>query len=134
MKIIYKDGYKYQLKERYVGYISIKPRSHIDNGWISLSPEGCLLVKIGYAWDGATYFPDLKSIMRASLIHDALYQLIRDGYLDISYREEADKILKYICIEDGMLSSLASIIYRAVRSFGKPGADPSIQHPPLIAP
>ena len=38
-----------------------------------------------------------------SLLHDALYQLMREGLLDHTlHREAADRILQSLCREDGM--------------------------------
>lgn len=60
---------------------------------------------------------DTKSFMRGSLIHDALYELIRKGL--INNKEEADKLLYNICIEDGMWSLRAKWVYVGVHYFGK---------------
>jgi hypothetical protein len=38
--------------------------------------------------------------MRASLAHDALYQLMREGKLDQSYRIPADEVLRTIMLAD----------------------------------
>ncbi|MDA8018651.1 MAG: hypothetical protein MPN21_14515 [Thermoanaerobaculia bacterium] len=36
-------------------------------------------IEAGYAWNGATGAIDTPSFRRASLIHDGLYQLMREG-------------------------------------------------------
>ena len=56
----------------------------------------------GYAWDGADLCPEVKAVMRASLEHDAVYQLIRKRELPRSWRAEADRLFRRLCIEDGM--------------------------------
>ena len=62
--------------------------------------------------------------MRASLVHDALYQLIRNGYFfnaDVS-RKLADDLLKDMCRKDKMWSVRAWWVHFFVRKFGKPAA------------
>jgi hypothetical protein len=86
---------------------------------------GCLLIKEGYAWDGASG-PAINTLtfVRGSLVHDALYQLIREGLLPRSYRRAADSLLRDICIEDGMNRIRAWYVYRSVRMFGGSSAKP----------
>lgn len=73
-----------------------------------------------YAWDGPSGPTiDTESFMRGSLVHDALYQLIREGYLDKKvWRPYADKLLRKICLEDGMSKFRAWYVYHSVRWFG----------------
>ena len=66
--IAYKGGYKYQLKQDYTVTIAIIPPKVVGNDYIALD------------------------IMRGSLVHDALYQLMRENLLDhLVYREQADR-------------------------------------------
>jgi len=129
--IVYKGGYKYQLKKTCTVRISILPRRPIRTDYISLKTTGELTLKKGYAWDGPsgpTF--DTPSFMRGSLIHDALYQLMREKRLDHdSYREVADRTLRSICREDGMCAIRALWVYYAVRLFGDPAADPAEDRP-----
>ena len=118
--ISYKGGYKYQLRETYTVFISIKPPMPILTQYIDLYTNGRLVIKEGYAWDGPSGPTiDTQTFMRGSLVHDALYQLMREDYLSpITYRKEADKILKKLCLEDGMWSIRAWWVYWGVRFFG----------------
>jgi hypothetical protein len=134
--IAYNDGYRYQLKESYVITIEIKPDTPIDIDYIALDSTGLLTIKKGYAWDGPSG-PTIhtKNFMRGSLVHDALYQLMREGYLDNKiYRITADKILQAICLEDGMLGLFSWWVYYAVRIFADPAADPADKRPVEYAP
>ena len=81
--------------------------------------SGRLFIQKGYAWDGATCWPDFDSIMRGSLVHDALYQLIRLGYIDPIRRKDADKLLRQMCLEDGMMPFHAWLVYTGVRLFAR---------------
>lgn len=134
--IAYNDGYKYQLKEAYSVVIDIKPPSIIDTEYIDLDTEGTLVIAKGYAWDGPSGpTVDTLTFMRGSLVHDALYQLMRENYLDhIIYREPADRVLQKICKEDGMWSVRAWWVYHGVRLFADPAADPSDKRPLIMAP
>lgn len=134
--ILYNDGYKYQLKRDYTQVIEIKPTSPIDSYFITLDTSGLLTIKKGYAWDGPSGPTiDTKNFIRGSLVHDALYQLMRENHLDKSrYRDAADRLLQKICIEDGMSKLRAWWVYEAVNRFGDPSADPANDRPATYAP
>lgn len=134
--ITYNGGYKYQLKETYTVEIEIKPRTSIDTEYTGLTSEGLLSISKGYAWDGPSGPTiDIPSFMRGALVHDALYQLMREGHLDHDvYRPMADRILRKLCVEDGMWRLYAWFVYVMVRRFGKPFADPADIEPVTTAP
>jgi len=132
--VYYKGNYKYQLAKPYIASVlELENHSpaHIrsDGGFafVSLQPDGSLLINEGYAWDGASGpARDTNNIMRASLVHDALYQLGRAGKLNYSRRKAADQAFHRICLEDGMSRFRAWYVYRAVRMFAaKSFTDPS---------
>ena len=135
--ISYKKGYKYQLIEKYSVSISIKPNDDINvDDYVTLSKIGKIVIKKGYAWDGPsgpTF--DTPNFMRGSLVHDALYQLMRERKLDKdSYRDKADRILQKICKEDGMNSLRAWSVYQGVSKFGSASADPKNLKVAITAP
>jgi hypothetical protein len=119
--IYYKKGYGYQLIEHCVIKIGIKGTNiYWYDSYLSLMDDGILTIFKGYAWDGPSGPTiDTKNFMRGSLVHDALYQLIRNGCLPKSARKQADIELKRICIEDGMSKLRASWVYWGVRMFAK---------------
>lgn len=124
--ISYRADYKYQLATSYKLNISIRPTSAIETDFIDLDSDGNLLVKKGYAWDGPSGpVIDTDKSMRASLVHDALYQLMRLEQLNArTHRKAADQLFKDICKEDGVSNLRASAYYKALRKFGKPAASP----------
>jgi len=134
--ITYKKGYKYQLVETYEATIPIHPSSDITTEYITLSMTGKLRIYRGYAWDGPSGPAiDTNNFMRPSLIHDALYQLMRNGYLDRDkWREPADRLLRQMCLEDGMSQIRAWWVYIGVRFGGGLAADPAHAKPVLYAP
>lgn len=134
--ITYKKGYKYQLTAAYVTPTEIKPGHDIDIDFIALNTSGLLTIKKGYAWDGPSGpTVDTLNFMRGSLVHDALYQLMREGHLDNKHcREAADRLLQQLCTEDGMCAARAWWVYHGVRLGGNPAADPANSKPPTRAP
>ena len=135
-KIFYKSGYKYQLEDDYSVFLGFFPLKAISDSYITFSTIGVLKIKSGYAWDGPSGPTiDTKNFMRGSLVHDALYQLMREKYLDhVTYRESADRALQTICKEDGMSSIRAWYVYHSVRLFGDPSANPDNEKPVVEAP
>lgn len=137
MPIFYKDGYKYQLYQDYeyqLGPEFPDIAREIETDFLYLNDDKLLIVKKGYAWDG-TSGPTFhtKNFMRGSLIHDALYQLIRQGYLDNNIcRRLADLVLYDTIRKDGMWWIRANIVYYAVRVFGNTAATDELKY--IIAP
>jgi len=120
--IWYRSGYKYQLAKDYVTTVAIVGRT-ATSAFIALAEDGQLQIVRGYAWDGPSGpAVDTKNFMRGSLVHDALYQLMREGLLSPDYRAVADRELKRICLEDGMSRLRAWWVYTAVKSFGGPSS------------
>lgn len=129
--------YCLQLAEAYVIETSIKPMTHIATDYAVLSTNGVLIIDKDFSWDGASGpAVDTKSIIRASLVHDALYRLMRDGKLSLQWRQAADKEFKRIYIEDAKqverpwysawMKHLSPVrawwIFRGVRDFGRSSA------------
>ena len=133
--IQYKDGYKYQLAETYLIKINIHPEKDIGTDLISLTHGGVLIIKKWYAWDGPSGPTiDTKNFMRGSLVHDALYQLIRMGLLPKEYKRQADLELKRICLEDGMWKIRAWWVFVGVDKFADYAADPKNKKQIFYAP
>ena len=124
--IRYRSDYKYQLAEGYAIKTLLRPKAAITTDFIDLDIAGNLLIKKSYAWDGPSGpVKDTPENMRASLVHDALYQLMRIKELNArSYRKTADIQFMLICKEDGVSSRTANLWYRGLRRFGKPAASP----------
>jgi hypothetical protein len=125
-QIRYRSGYKYQLTEAYSVKVSVIPQEPIKTGFVALGTDGTLAIRRGYAWDGPSGPTiDTKNFMRGSLVHDALYQLMRDaGLSKDQWRDEADLELKRICLEDGMTRLRAWWVHRGARLGGDPSASP----------
>lgn len=133
-KLFHRDGYRFQTVEDFMIDTGILGYD-INTKYISLDEFGWLLIRDGYAWDGAS-FPAINtlSFRRGSLIHDALYQLIRLELINANERDTVDLLLRAICIEDGMTRARAWMDYRGLRRFGGAAADPANIKPVLVAP
>lgn len=129
-KIYYREGYKYQLVKDYTIKTNITGYQ-VNSKFIQLFPTGVLIIKDGYSWDGPSGPTlDTKNSMRGSLVHDAFYQLLREGKFtahikDVEakhkeherIRQIADDALSDICKEDGMTSVRAELWEFAVENF-----------------
>ena len=97
--IRYRSDYKYQLASAYRIKIKIRPKVDITGDFINLDTQGNLTVKKAYAWDGPSGpVKDTPKNLRASLVHDALYQLMRNDELKTrTHRKAADEEFKRYC-------------------------------------
>ena len=125
-RILYRSGYKYQLATAYRIKIRIRPKKDVDTEFVKLKKSGDLTVVRGYAWDGPSGpVIDTRQNMRASLVHDALYQLMRHKELSArTHKDKADRLFKKMCIEDGIPRVTAHIYYLGLKLGGKPATDP----------
>jgi hypothetical protein len=130
----YRKGYKYQVYEDEVFITGIKG-FEIHSDFIDLMPDGHLTCKKGYAWDGASGPTwDTPSSMRGSLIHDAGYQLMREGHLPLDYKVVFDGLFYLTLLHDGMNRFRAWYWYKAVLWFAKGSTLPEHDRPILQAP
>lgn len=133
--IVYSDGWKYRLESAYYVETGIRPEKAIRTRYITLLTTGQMKIAEGYCWDGPSG-PTIDSpcFMRGSLAHDALYQLMREGYLPAHYRDAADRLLQRICIEDGMTRLRAWWVYQGVSRFAAPASHADHIKPVRTAP
>ena len=120
----YRKGYKYQLAIEEKFFVPWLMKYNIETEFIRVY-QGWVIIKAGYAWDGPsgpTF--DTRSFMRGSLIHDALYQLMRMSLLPQHHRSEADDCLVMICDEDGMWSIRQKYVLFGVSEFASEAAHP----------
>ena len=133
--IRYKSGYKYQLHDTYAILVGIRPEVSVKTRYLSISMAGKLHIQQGYAWDGPSGPTwDTKSSMRGSLVHDALYQLLRMELLDHKWKSKIDLLFERILIEDGMWAWRARIWYRGVATLAEGATLPANQKEVHTAP
>ena len=133
--IRFKAGYKYQLYEQYqIALPWLKGYPDYAADFLQVNGD-TLIIEKGYAWDGASGPTwDSKSSIRASLVHDAAYQMMRVGVLPEAARKYADQTLYTLCVEDGMFRPRAWAWYQAVRlmagSAAKNGTEREVMEAP----
>lgn len=120
--------YKYELLESYVIQTDLRGfHGHAiqhEKPRIRIARNGSLAIFDGYLWDGPSGIArDTLSFMRASLVHDALYHLLRERVLPKKKRKYADRLMRSICLQDGMNIARAAMVYLAVRIGGRRSAD-----------
>jgi len=127
--IYYRSGYKYQLTRNWtVDLNDFLPFPGIPfpitTDFITLTPDGIMTFRASYAWDGCSG-PTLDddTNMRGGLAHDGLYQLLRLGLIPPSFRDYADKILKNVCLDDGMVDVRAWLYHEGVDKFAAGSAE-----------
>ena len=123
--------WKYRLHNTLIVSTGIILNKHVECKFLYLKTDGELKINAGYAWDGPSG-PVIhgKDFMRGSLVHDALYQLMRESLLAPSYRQQADQLLYDMCVEDGMNKIFAWTVYKAVRAGGKKAAQSNVLEAP----
>lgn len=115
----YSKGYKYQLKETVVIQTALLPLVPcVIQGFILLNTDGKLYIYKGYAWDGVTHGIDFKFAMIASLVHDALFQLMQEGLLPLSFVHLANLEFRKLMIISNAPKFIAELYYQAVDHFG----------------
>ena len=133
--IKYKAGYKYQIAEDYTLHGLSLPTAYAHNSQFLTLTSASLTIRQGYASDGPSWPAwDTDTFMRGAFVHDALYQAIRMGWLPEEAREYADKLLRQICLADGMNPLRAWWVYKGLRIGGAKAADPSNVKVVLCAP
>ena len=138
MSIAYTTGMKYQLKELATFSIDVDTwifRQEIITPWVHIKPNGDVDVARGYAWNGISgYMPDFRSAIRASLIHDVFYQLIRLEYLPPEFKSIADEVFYLYMRRDNVNIAVAWTYKKGVVLFGGSSILPSNRQPTLYAP
>lgn len=118
MSVKYKKRYQYELLDSFSFSTSFKPPSNVELKYIRIDTDGKITAKPGYAWDGATGAIDTKSTMKASLLHDICYQLLKLNVIPMRYRKEFDGLYYKTALQNGMFIGRAFYHYAAVRIFG----------------
>ena len=110
------DKYKYLTAASVVRKTKIKGIA-FSTPYMALYKTGRMRIEKNYAWNGSSYSIDYNSI-EASLFHDCLYQMMREGHLPKKCREYADKLYRDILIEKGLWKIHANLRYNALRMLG----------------
>lgn len=107
----YTAGWKYQVHQSFKIKLryNFRIKEDFKSRYYSVTKEGELTVHPGCCWDGPTWFPDVKWMMRPSLIHDILHWLIAKGVIHERYNDLIDKELGYWILQDDRASKWHTI-------------------------
>ena len=111
-----KIGRSYQCVRDFVYPTGVKGY-HVVCDQFTLIPDGRLLIKKYYAWDGPTGGWNTKTFVKSSCIHDVLCQMVNTGKLEQSLQPLIDKQMYLINQEEGMWKWRAAWTFLAVRLF-----------------
>lgn len=117
-QIIFNDADKYVVHEDYYDVAPFKPAEDIRTPYGSFWKTGEFIIHRGFLF--SANFPAINTFntRRAACVHDFFYSLMKDGYLDKSYRDHADYLLYDILREDGMPSFRAFYWLKGVQIGG----------------
>ena len=129
--------FKYTLQRTVTVDLRVKFTKAVVVEYFQLTVDGMLTINEGYTWDGTSGpVVDTKRNLRASLVHDALYQMIREGCITPAYEVQllADRIFRAICKIDGVWKIVRPIYYVGLRLGGKRSARPIPQNCRVLCP
>lgn len=140
-----KGGYKYQLAEdcrtlvgKHLCTSIDEVRGFVSCPFVKLYRGGALEIQAGYAWDGPSGPTiDTLNFMEGSMVHDALYQLIRAKLIpnvDDIERHAADAELEHHNKAAGMSWLRRKWVNLGVRTFASFAADPANKRKVITTP
>ena len=116
---------KYRLLEPYTDILHFDAPVDIVTCYCLFGIGGELVIDPGYEWDGPSGPAiDTDNFMDGSLVHDLLYQLMREKWLKPvwKYRMKADKEMRLQTTKDGMSFVRRWYTWLGVRIGGIPAA------------
>ena len=118
-KCIHHEKHKYELLRDVYSWCELGEHA-FSSEFMTLKRDGTLIVKKGYRWDGCSGPTwDTDNTMYGGLIHDVLYQAMREGFLHGIHRKTVDLLFYSLLREDGMSWFRANYYYYGVRTMGK---------------
>jgi hypothetical protein len=118
-KIAYTHADKFVLGKDAIFKLSFAPQYTVDTSYARFTPDGVLIVKRGFLWSANFPAMNTENTRPASLVHDALYELIKDGHLPRKpFKNLADMVMRDVLLECGILDARAWAWYMAVQIGG----------------
>ena len=109
--------FKYEVLKDYRIQLNFCPKETIISRYYVFNREGQLLIRHGYRWDGASGPTiDTISTMRASAVHDVIYQMIRQRELGLEYKRPGDCTLSMLMKEDYHPNNMFSAVWSDFRA------------------
>lgn len=115
-----KRNWKYETAEEWVFQLNFTVAENISTDFISLTTDGRLFLAKHFCWDGASGPTlDTPASIAPSAAHDALYQLIRKGFLPPDFIDVANREFLRLLEENGMWWWRRKLWFMAVEEYGK---------------
>ncbi len=114
-KLKYLQGMKYVLSEDIIFQTPVLGYNITDQ-FFTLSENGKLLIRTGFAWDGASGPTiDTKDCLAASLVHDVFCICMRDYRISYAqWQPTINKFFRDMCIANGMPVWRADLWHKGV--------------------
>jgi len=114
-----KHAFKYLVEENFSVKTPIRSSREIDTWYCTLSPEGVLMVKRGFASDGASGWTfDTDATKQPAVEHDIFYKLMRKKLVGISWKPIIDVFFRDRLVEEGMSKCRADMWLIMVDAYG----------------
>jgi len=95
---------------------------YYEDAYVRLDEEGLLTIKVGYKFGASGPTWDTKSSREGSCVHDALYWISQQGGFgredNEHIREQADHLILYLCLTNGMYRWRANLWHKVLRVRG----------------
>lgn len=132
--IAYTNADKFVLGRDETFKLWFAPKQRIETSYAIFETDGKLTGKRGFLWSANFPAINTNDTKPASLCHDLIYQLIKDGYLPRDpYKNLADEAMRQILLECGVVDFRAYAWYKAVQAGGDNALDtpkPSLMYAP----
>jgi len=114
-QVKYKHGFRFYLAEDFSLKIDDLPDENVLPLYKIAMSKGMLTISKGYMWDRGFRG---KEFIRGTLVHEALYQLIRLGYLPYEWRKKSNEIYYSLLVDDGAPKLFAWLLKKCADLFG----------------
>jgi len=134
-QIAYTNADKFVLGRDEYFDLDFAPEYPVENSYAKFTPDGVLKIKRGFLWSANFPAMNTDNTKPASLVHDAGYDLIKDGLLPRQqFKDLFDMAMRDILLECGILDARAWAWYMAVQIGGNNALDeprPSLRYSPI---
>ena len=111
----YKTGYEHKTNCAWYFDTEVYPPETIETDLIRLTTKGSVRLRKHFSWNGANCCPEFKTSIRGSALHDALFQLLGSGLLDMKWLPQANKEMLKTCKKSGMWAITRVLIRTGLR-------------------
>lgn len=104
MQVFYKEQqHHFRLLNDVDVATSISLAHEFKTPYLAMSEAGHLKIKAGYRWSLPWYvYSHSPEWVKAVLVHDALYELIRLGVVTVQHKKQIDQLFVYLCKAAGV--------------------------------